>query len=192
MNHVPPRILIVDDEAGVRSALRRTLRKESYEIRFAASAVEALEMLKEVQFDLIISDHLMPGMTGLQLLERCRLLYPDVGRIVLTGHAEMETAIAAINDGAVFRFLTKPWDDEEVKLAVHLALRHVAQGREKAAAESTPDEAAAQPLDGEAIAALSHIAVVQELDDVHPGIRDVNRDASGAILIDDSEVAAPR
>jgi len=169
-----PRILIVDDEPSVRSALRRTLRKERYELSFAESAAEALAMLRESKPDLIISDHLMPEMTGLQFLQRCRLMYPDVGRIVLTGQAEMETVIAAINDGAVFRFLTKPWDDDEVKLTIHLAIRHVEMERENARLLALVGAQAER---------------IQELEHQHPGIHSVHRDVSGAILIDESEVA---
>lgn len=171
----PPRILIVDDEPSVRSALRRTLRKEGYELSFAESAAEALEMLSRDQPDLIVSDHLMPEMTGLEFLQRCRLLYPEVGRIVLTGQAEMETVVAAINDGAVFRFLTKPWDDDEVKLTVHLAIRRVRMERENTRLLGLVEHQARR---------------IQELESTHPGIHSVRRDASGAILIDDSEVAS--
>jgi len=167
------RILIVDDEPSVRSSLRRTLRKENYELSFAESAAVALEMLREAQPDLIISDHLMPEMTGLDFLQRCRLMYPDVGRIVLTGQAEMETVIAAINDGAVFRFLTKPWDDDEVKLTIHLAIRQVSMERENR----------------RLLALVSKLARrIQELEDEHPGIHSVRRDERGAILIDENEV----
>ncbi len=171
----PPRILIVDDEPSVRSALRRTLRKENYELSFAESAKEALSMLSLEQPDLIVSDHLMPEMTGLDFLQRCRLLYPDVGRIVLTGQAEMETVIAAINDGAVFRFLIKPWDDDEVKLTVHLAIRHVQMQRENSRLLGLVEDQARR---------------IQELEATNPGIHSVRRDTSGAILIDESEIAS--
>ncbi len=171
-----PRILIVDDEPSVRSALRRTLRKENYELSFAESGAEALQMLQHSQPDLIISDHLMPEMTGLQLLQRCRLLYPDVGRVVLTGQAEMETVIGAINDGAVFRFLTKPWDDDEVKLTVHLAIHQVRMERENARLLKL-------------VEAQAHR--IQELEAKHPGIHSVRRDENGAILIDDTDLVAP-
>jgi DNA-binding NtrC family response regulator len=117
----------------------------------------------------------MPEMTGLDFLQRCRLLYPDVGRIVLTGQAEMETVIAAINDGAVFRFMTKPWDDDEVKLTVHLAIRHVQMQRENQRLLGLVEDQARR---------------IQELEATHPGIHSVRRDTSGAILIDESEVAS--
>ncbi len=167
-----PHLLIVDDEASVRAALRRTFRKEDYELSFAESGMEALELLKTSKPDLIISDHLMPQMTGLEFLKRCRLLYPDVGRVVLTGQAEMETVIGAINDGEVFRFLRKPWDDDEVRLTVHLAIQHVRLERENA----------------RLLKLLEHQATrIRQLETDHPGITRIERDPDGAIRIDEDE-----
>ncbi len=168
-----PYILIVDDEASVRSALRRTLRKEGYRLGFAESGMQALEMLREDVPDLIVSDHLMPQMTGLEFLKRCRLLYPDTGRIVLTGQAEMETVIGAINDGEVFRFLRKPWDDDEVKLTLHLALQQVRLERENRRLLKLLEKQAEQ---------------IRTLESSHPGISTIKRDTSGAILIDDADL----
>ena len=87
-------LLIVDDEESIRSALRRVLRRD-YTLSFAASGPEGLKLLKTERPDVIISDHLMPEMTGLELLKRCRLLYPNMGRVVLTGQAEMTMVIKA-------------------------------------------------------------------------------------------------
>ena len=88
------RILVVDDEQNVVNALRRTLRREGFEVHSAIRADEALRMLPQVQPDLVISDHLMPLMTGLEFLKKVRLRAPDCVRIMLTGHADMQTAIA--------------------------------------------------------------------------------------------------
>jgi DNA-binding NtrC family response regulator len=170
-----PHVLIVDDEDGVRSALRRSLRRENYRLTFATSAAEALQRLHEEQPDVILSDHLMPGMTGVELLKRCRLLYPDVGRIVLTGQAEMETVVDAINQGEVFRFLRKPWDDDDLKLTLHLAISHVRLERENR----------------RLLKLLEHQALqIRQLEAEHPGIGRVRRDASGAIVIDEDELGA--
>lgn len=168
-----PHILIVDDEASVRSALRRCLRKEPYRISLAESAAEALQMMRDDRPDVLITDHLMPQMTGMDLLRRVRLLYPDVARIVLTGQAELETVVAAINEGEVFRFLRKPWDDNEVKLTLHLALEQ----------QRTEQE------NRRLVDLLKRQAdVIRGLEQAHPGIASIQRDASGAILIDESEI----
>lgn len=175
-------LLVVDDEASVRSALRRVLRKENYRMTCVDSAAEALEALQNDPPDVIISDHLMPEMTGLELMKRVRLRYPHVARIVLTGQAEMETVIAAINEGEVFRFLRKPWQDEEVKLAVHLAVAHAREGKTRLedSRESTPrtDDSRANR------------ANLRKLEAAFPGIADLDRDTDGAILIDDEELDA--
>lgn len=167
-----PHILIVDDEDGVRSALRRTLRKEKYRLSFASSAAEALELLKHEQPEVILSDHLMPEMTGLEFLKLCRLRWPEIGRVVLTGQAEMEMVIEAINHGEVFRFLTKPWDDEEVKLTLHAALEFVRTERER--------NTLLKQLEGQ-------VQYIKKLEDEHPGIADVERDFDGAIVLDPAD-----
>ena len=171
-------LLIVDDEENIRSALRRVLRRE-YKLSFAASGPEALQLLKTERPDVIISDHLMPEMTGLEFLKRCRLLYPNIGRIVLTGQAEMQMVIAAINEGAVFRFLTKPWDEDELKLTIYLAVEHIKSQRE-ASNEEANSTRSTSPSPQE-----SHDSLVQELETQHPGLTQLTRDQDGAIIIDD-------
>ena len=171
-------LLIVDDEENIRSALRRVLRRE-YTLSFAASGPEALTLLKTERPDVIISDHLMPEMTGLEFLKRCRLLYPQIGRIVLTGQAEMQMVIAAINEGAVFRFLTKPWDEDELKLTIYLAVEHVKSQRETDhGTHGSSEMSSSSPPN-------LHDSLVQELETQHPGLTQLNRDQDGAILIDD-------
>lgn len=115
------RVLIVDDEENVRSALRRSLRRSGHELTFAESAAAALALLESQPVDIVVSDHLMPGMTGIQLLRQVRQVLPYAGRIMLTGHADLETAMEAIRRGDIDRFLTKPWDDVELKVALDMA-----------------------------------------------------------------------
>jgi len=123
-------ILVVDDDDMVRAALVRTLHSAGYQVRDAASAQQALEMLKESRSDVVLSDHLMPDMTGLELLMRVRDRYPDCLRIIITGHAEMKVAIDAINQGEVYRFITKPWDNTELKVMLHVAFEYLELQRE--------------------------------------------------------------
>jgi DNA-binding NtrC family response regulator len=125
MEKPPRKILLVDDEENVLSALRRTLRREPYDILLANGPEQALELLSQHQIDLVLSDHLMPRMTGLELLKIVRNRHPSAMRLILTGHADMQTAIDAINHGEIYRFLTKPWDDTELKVTLHLAFEQL-------------------------------------------------------------------
>lgn len=118
-------VLVVDDDDMVRIALCRTLKSAGYRVIDAASAADAFAALLTGGVDVIISDHLMPETTGLDLLKRVHDRYPDVLRIIVTGHAEMNVAIDAINQGEVYRFITKPWDNTEVKVMLHIAFEHL-------------------------------------------------------------------
>jgi len=114
------KILLVDDEVNITKALRRLLMEvDEYDIHIANSGQEGLKLLaEEPDVGVIISDQRMPEMTGVEFLQQARKLVPDAVRILLTGYADIEASIAAINDGAVFRYLTKPWDDEKLLKAI--------------------------------------------------------------------------
>src|SRR5277367_4732835 len=103
-----PRVLCVDDEPNVLEGLTLTLRRR-YEVRTAPGGAEGLELLgRDGPFAVVLSDMRMPGMDGAAFLARARQVAPDAVRLVLTGQAEVESAIAAVNEGQLFRFLTKP------------------------------------------------------------------------------------
>lgn len=120
------KILLVDDEVNITKALRRLLMAyDQYDVHTANSGQEAVEILKEEpEVGVVISDQRMPGMTGVEFLGRARELVPDGVRILLTGYADIEASIGAINQGAVFRYLTKPWNDEELLEVVADAARN--------------------------------------------------------------------
>jgi response regulator RpfG family c-di-GMP phosphodiesterase len=115
-------VLIVDDEEGILSSLRRLLRREAYELITVANAKEALRVMEEQPVSLLISDYRMPGMSGTDLLLEVQRRWPETLRIVLSGYSEVKAIISAINEGAVYKFITKPWNDEEIKLHVRRAL----------------------------------------------------------------------
>jgi DNA-binding NtrC family response regulator len=163
-----PSVLFVDDEANVLSALRRTLRQEPYEILLAEGPDQALDILREREVDLIVSDHLMPSMDGLTFLRLVKTLYPRTVRIILTGHANLEMAIDAINQGEVLRFFTKPWIDVELKIALKQVLDFIALRRENQLLMDTVKK--------------QH-QILERLEEEHPGILAVERDASGAIVL---------
>jgi type II secretory ATPase GspE/PulE/Tfp pilus assembly ATPase PilB-like protein/DNA-binding response OmpR family regulator len=120
----PPRyrLLLVDDEPGIVKALSRVFRLENYEVLAAGSAHEGLEKLAEGPVQLVISDFMMPGMNGAEFLRQVKLRSPDTLRIMLTGHANTDAVMGAINEGAVYKFILKPWNDDDLRVTVALAL----------------------------------------------------------------------
>ena len=116
-----PTILCVDDERINLESLRRTLWDDYY-VLTALSGPEGIEILKKNDISLIISDQRMPQMTGVEFLENCIELCPDTVRIILTGFTEVEDMIGAINTGRVYRYITKPWDPNDLKITVKRAL----------------------------------------------------------------------
>jgi len=116
-------ILFVDDEAGVLSAMRRIFMEENYRLFTAASGAEALAVMEAEQVNLVISDHRMPGMSGAELLKTMKERWPQTIRIMLTGHADINSVMGAVKDGAVYKFITKPWNDDDLRLTVSLALQ---------------------------------------------------------------------
>jgi DNA-binding NtrC family response regulator len=124
------RILFVDDDGDVRDGMALSLRKAAYHLEFAAGPQEALELMAARPVDVVISDHLMPGMTGLQFLALVHDRFPDTIRVMLTGHADAQMAIKAINHGEIYRFLTKPCDPVELQVTLHLACEKLELERE--------------------------------------------------------------
>jgi diguanylate cyclase (GGDEF)-like protein/PAS domain S-box-containing protein len=130
-------LLLVDDEKPILNALERALRPEGFHILSSTDPFEALDMLATHPVDVIVTDQRMPGMSGIELLRRVRQLHPEVVRIMLTAHADTQVTAAAINEGAVFKFIFKPWSDEDLRevLREAFALR-VRNGRPQRATES--------------------------------------------------------
>ncbi|MFG6467896.1 HD domain-containing phosphohydrolase [Roseateles sp. BYS87W] len=121
----PATLLFVDDEPAILSALRRLLRPLGHRVLLAESGAEALEILEKEPVDLVMSDMRMPQMDGAQLLQIVRQRWPDAMRLLLTGYADISSTIAAINQGEIHRYISKPWDDQELLLSLREALdRH--------------------------------------------------------------------
>jgi len=118
------RLLLVDDEAAILASLKRLLRSRRYTIFTATSGVEGLAILEREPIDLVISDMRMPEMDGAQFLEQVSDRWPETKRILLTGYSDSTSTIAAINLGKIWRYVAKPWNDEELVLIVEQALAH--------------------------------------------------------------------
>lgn len=113
-----PSILIVDDDMNLLSGLRRALRYQPYDLFVANSAEIAMDMFTRSSFDLVVADQRMGGKKGTDLIAWLAEHFPDTVRLMLTGHADVEVMKMAINQGKVYRFLTKPCHDVEIALAI--------------------------------------------------------------------------
>src|SRR5437588_3140799 len=121
-------VLLVDDELSNTKVLRSFL-EDDYTVHEATNGEEALRIAESIPLDVVVTDQRMEGMTGVDLLERLRTLRPDVAGIVLTGYADTNALMMAVNRASVFRFMRKPWEPAEVLEAVQQACLHVAQQR---------------------------------------------------------------
>lgn len=119
------KVLLVDDEVGILNSLRRLLRKEPWTLLMAENGEQALALAEQHELDMVVSDARMPGMDGAQVLAAIQQRQPDCARILLTGYADISTTVRAINEGRIYRYVSKPWDDDELLLTLRqgLALR---------------------------------------------------------------------
>ena len=129
-------ILCVDDEPNILASLRRLFRQHNYKVLCAGSAAAGLEVLEQEQVDVVISDMRMPEVNGTEFLERVRRRWPNTLRMLLTGYADVESTIGAINRGEIYRYITKPWNEQGMLLVVRDALERQALEREKVRLEA--------------------------------------------------------
>ena len=118
------KLLLVDDEPNLTSALVRSLDRTQFEIFTADSAQQGLMILAGNDIDVVVSDERMPGMTGSQFLTEVRKQWPNTIRMILSGQADLEAAVRAINEGEVYRFLLKPCHPKELQMTILQGLQH--------------------------------------------------------------------
>lgn len=165
-----PHILLVDDEPAIRNSIIRVLADEDYRITTAANGIQALAILKAQEVDLIISDEKMPYMTGTNFLREARKQYPSTIRIVLTGQPSIETMMVAINEGEIFRFLLKPWNDAELLEAVRQGLAQRDALREGKDLQKAPPQAGRKEI-------------LSKLEQKYPGISRIERNTDGTVTL---------
>jgi diguanylate cyclase (GGDEF)-like protein/PAS domain S-box-containing protein len=117
-------LLLVDDEPNILAALRRQLRSAGLRILTASSGDEGLKLLATEHVDVILSDQRMPGMTGVEFLRAVKHSHPETVRMVLSGFTELQSVTDAVNEGAIYKFLTKPWDDTQLRAHILEAFQH--------------------------------------------------------------------
>lgn len=121
----PIRILCVDDEVNVLNALKRLFMDDDYEILTSSSAADGLKKLEAfAPVQIVISDYRMPEMNGVDLLREVCRRWPETVRIVLSGYADTAAVVAAINEGQIYRFIAKPWNDDELRISIASAVEH--------------------------------------------------------------------
>ncbi len=167
------KILIVDDEENILSALKRLFRNEDYEILTAQSGEEALSTLEQQPVDLIISDLKMPNMNGIEFLAKAKERSPGPLRIMLTGHADLKSVIEAIDRGEVYRFLLKPWNNDELKMTIRQALDFYYVQKDNRALVKTVKK---------------QNQILKDLEAEHPGIAEVRRDQDGSVLLEVDDI----
>ncbi len=117
-------LLLVDDEENILRALMRLLRRDGYTILTANSGPQGLELLQQHEVGVILSDQRMPGMMGSEFLEQAKALRPQTVRLMLSGYTDLQSVTDAINRGSIYKFLTKPWDDDLLRENVRNAFEH--------------------------------------------------------------------
>ncbi len=165
-------VLLVDDDPLLLNALTRFFHQEPYNILTAKSAEVALRILSGTQVDVIVSDQCMSGISGTELLAQIRQDYPDTVRIMLTGKPDLETALAAINQGQIYRFFTKPCNAVDLALSIREAIQQkiiISQGRRSISTIKTQ---------------ANHI---KRLEQQLSGFESVERDSHRAVLLPDSD-----
>jgi DNA-binding NtrC family response regulator len=124
-------LLLLDDEENILRALTRVLRRDGYQIITASRAQDAFALLAKHDVQVILSDQRMPEMNGTEFFSRVKSLHPETIRIVLSGYTDLKSVTDAINQGAIYKFLTKPWDDEHLRTSIAQAFQHHSLAMEK-------------------------------------------------------------
>lgn len=181
------RLLLVDDEQGIVSALKRVLMNipsqeldgEPVVIEGFTSAKEALTRASSMAFDLVIADYRMPEMSGVEFLSKLIKIQPQVQRLILSAYADINAVIAAVNEVQIFRFINKPWHDFELKSAVTQALASRALLLE--------NQRLADRLRVQEGKLSRHEAELRRLEEESPGITKLKRSEDGGIILDEDD-----
>ena len=167
-----PAVLLLDDEPNVTAGLKRALHNDPWKIVTAATVGGAFDILARENIDVVVSDERMPGMSGSQFLTEVRKKYPNTIRMILSGQADLEGAVRAINEGEVYRFLLKPCNPAELRITIRQALEHkqLVELSRKLLREYEKKQ-----------------SILDELERANPGITLIETDESGAICLDEED-----
>ncbi len=172
-------ILLLDDESNVLHSLKRTLTKKNWEIHCFDNPFQALKAVEKGNFDLILSDFRMPEMDGVTFLEKTKNISPDIIRIILSGHADLDNVMDSINRAEIYRFLTKPCNPKELISTLQIGLKHRKLELENKELANLM-RAQQSVLDKQKIA-------LERLEKASPGITKLDLDDDGAIIMNVEE-----
>ena len=167
------RILLVDDDPTTLAVVGAILASEGYQVTSESDGARASELVGGTDYDVLVADYKMPGVDGLTLVRRSKLLRPTAMRLMLTGVGDYEVAIAAINQAEVYRFMTKPVDEVELRINLRLACEHLSLVREV--------ERLRREMD-------ARDRLLARLEASNPGITQTHRRADGAIVLEESDL----
>lgn len=179
------RLLLVDDEENVLRALRRVLAtsvggEREFAVEMFSRPEEALDHAEFTKFDLVLSDFRMPGMNGVEFLTRFRAIQPDAARMILSGYADLDAVLAAINEVQIFRFISKPWHDGELLAAIRQAIEYHGLLAENQRLADTVRVQQGRLSEQE--------RVLRELEAESPGITKVRWGPNGEVMMDDMDL----
>lgn len=164
-------ILVVDDQPEIVNSVRRIFYKEPLlDVLTANSGAEALMLFDENDIDLILTDQKMPGMTGVELLREISIISPDTIKIILSGFSELDTVLSAINEVGVFKFIMKPWDNNDLKITIQrsLEMQHLIKTNRMLLEQVRKKESA-----------------IQSLKIKYPQIFHVDKDVDGNVIVEE-------
>ena len=150
------KILVVDDEPANLRSLSRLFR-EDFEVFTATSGAEALELLKQHDVAVLITDQRMPGMTGIELLKNTVSIRPRMVRIILTGYTDVDALVEAINCGQVYRYVAKPWSNDDLRLTVRRALENYETNKKSYELELTNRRLASRLVEIQQLASVDYV-----------------------------------
>lgn len=166
------KVLLVDDEPDVLDTLHSILSDEGYEVEIAHGGQEALDKIEEFPAEIVLSDYMMPGMCGVELLHTIKQRLPHIIPILITGRGDMKISIESINQGEIFRFLLKPWNNQELKMTLQTALQYHDVIIENERLTTT-------------VKRQSNL--LDEIEKKYPGITEMQIEEDGTILLEDED-----
>ena len=166
------KVLIVDDDPDALECLQILLDEEGYAVQTAHSSHEALKIIQSFSPEIVLSDYMMPGMCGVELLHKIKEHVPTVVPILITGHADLKISIGSINQGEIYRFLLKPWQADELRMTVRTALHYHDLLLENERLTNT-------------VKRQSNL--LEDIEKKYPGMTTIKTEEDGTILLEDED-----